>query len=718
MQKKPKMSDIANDFDAKFYLDSNSDVAKAGVDPLRHFWDHGWKEGRNPNRIFNTSLYLLKHPELKSKGLNPFWHFIVDQSSMDMALTTPKMDEIESKFSAEYYLANNPDVAAANIDPLEHFWYTGWKEGRNPSADFNTAEYINNNPKVVETNTNPLWHFLFEKGEKISSKMSKDKVKRDELIQNKKTELSTQQEISDEFDANFYLGKYRDVLDSGLDPLQHYCDTGWREGRDPNSKFSTSFYLQANDDVADAGVNPFWHYVKFGKAEGRTPRHPGGSVIERLNAMKPLSNWKQPNTNPNEKDGQITISELRKYLFRPKWNLNEGLAVSVSHDNYLENSGGVQFCIDQEESKYRQRNWTYLQFSPVQKLPILSSPVLDPNYQIEVVVNGKLIGKCPITTLINCLKGMREEIPDIQVVIHHAMGHVHRRLIELIESAGRSECFLWLHDYFTICPSFTLSRNLVEYCNAPELTSNACQLCYFGEVRAIHLAWIRELFVSVKVHLISPSEVAYQIWSGRTYLKPASVNIIPHMSLEWKNKERTEKTESRCITVGFVGTPALHKGWDVFEQLVEQYQSSGDYRFVFFGIAPITNAGIDRVPIRVSAKDPDAMITAIANECCDLVLHWASWPETFSFSTYEALSAGAFVLTNTISGNVAATIRRTGCGMIFESKDELLAFFDSEDLGVLVDDVRRKRSTSEVNYSFSDLSLELSQFSIERIQAR
>jgi hypothetical protein len=36
-------------------------------------------------------------------------------------------------FDRTYYLAQNPDVKAANVDPLLHFDQYGWKEDRDPS---------------------------------------------------------------------------------------------------------------------------------------------------------------------------------------------------------------------------------------------------------------------------------------------------------------------------------------------------------------------------------------------------------------------------------------------------------------------------------------------------------------------------------------------------------------------------------------------------------
>ena len=46
-------------------------------------------------------------------------------------LTDPLFDPV-------YYLAQNPDIAAAGADPYGHYMNQGWKEGRNPSALFNT----------------------------------------------------------------------------------------------------------------------------------------------------------------------------------------------------------------------------------------------------------------------------------------------------------------------------------------------------------------------------------------------------------------------------------------------------------------------------------------------------------------------------------------------------------------------------------------------------
>lgn len=71
------------------------------------------------------------------------------------------------------------------------------------------------------------------------------------------------------FDPIYYLYWYPDLRSEKLDPLAHYLQYGWREGRDPSAGFSTLGYLAANPDVERSGINPLLHFVEHGLAEGR-----------------------------------------------------------------------------------------------------------------------------------------------------------------------------------------------------------------------------------------------------------------------------------------------------------------------------------------------------------------------------------------------------------------------------------------------------------------
>ena len=131
-------------------------------------------------------------------------------SRLDRYWVDYSMEEFGPLFQAPWYLARNPDVAAAGAEPLAHYIQYGAAEGRNPNPIFDTRWYLSQNPDVAAT---------------------------------------------------------------GINPLAHYLASGAAEGRDPHPLFDTDWYLSQNPEVSGAGVNPLAHFLASGAREGRAP-HP------------------------------------------------------------------------------------------------------------------------------------------------------------------------------------------------------------------------------------------------------------------------------------------------------------------------------------------------------------------------------------------------------------------------------------------------------------
>lgn len=68
---------VATEFDREFYLQINSDVRVAGIDPLEHYLSDGWREGRDPNPFFSTAYYLQSSPDVRERGFDPFYHYLL-----------------------------------------------------------------------------------------------------------------------------------------------------------------------------------------------------------------------------------------------------------------------------------------------------------------------------------------------------------------------------------------------------------------------------------------------------------------------------------------------------------------------------------------------------------------------------------------------------------------------------------------------------------------
>jgi len=71
------------------------------------------------------------------------------------------------------------------------------------------------------------------------------------------------------FDKIYYAKTYKDMRNSLLSALDHYCAYGIKEDRKPNAEFDPVWYREHYSDVKEAGVDPFLHYLTNGKEWGR-----------------------------------------------------------------------------------------------------------------------------------------------------------------------------------------------------------------------------------------------------------------------------------------------------------------------------------------------------------------------------------------------------------------------------------------------------------------
>ncbi|WP_245453926.1 glycosyltransferase [Bradyrhizobium sp. AC87j1] len=67
-------SDLA-EFDANYYLAAHPDVKSAGVDPYWHYVSFGEREGRKPNPNFDPKFYLATYGDVRRENMNAFEHY-------------------------------------------------------------------------------------------------------------------------------------------------------------------------------------------------------------------------------------------------------------------------------------------------------------------------------------------------------------------------------------------------------------------------------------------------------------------------------------------------------------------------------------------------------------------------------------------------------------------------------------------------------------------
>lgn len=64
------------------------------------------------------------------------------------------------------------------------------------------------------------------------------------------------------FDPSYYILHNPAVVIAGQDPLQHWLDSGWRQGLAPHPLFDTGWYLRQHPSLADGDHNPISHYLQ------------------------------------------------------------------------------------------------------------------------------------------------------------------------------------------------------------------------------------------------------------------------------------------------------------------------------------------------------------------------------------------------------------------------------------------------------------------------
>jgi hypothetical protein len=71
-----------------------------------------------------------------------------------------RLIEKSGLFDAGWYLKHAPEAAASKLDPLEHYFYVGWKKGLSPSPHFDAAWYRAFYNDVGAAGWEPLLHFI------------------------------------------------------------------------------------------------------------------------------------------------------------------------------------------------------------------------------------------------------------------------------------------------------------------------------------------------------------------------------------------------------------------------------------------------------------------------------------------------------------------------------------------------------------------------------
>lgn len=166
-------------FDAEWYRRTYSDAAASRLAPLEHFARHGSKELRDPGPEFNSKWYFESYSDVREGDLEPVFHYlsIGKAQNRQIRASSAHARQLDPKSAAGFsrrrelvlasgfldrgwYLRKYRDVAAAGLDPLDHFVEYGSPELRDPGPQFEAKWYLDEHPEVEESGLEPIYHYI------------------------------------------------------------------------------------------------------------------------------------------------------------------------------------------------------------------------------------------------------------------------------------------------------------------------------------------------------------------------------------------------------------------------------------------------------------------------------------------------------------------------------------------------------------------------------
>ena len=153
-------------FDGAWFLARNPDLQDGSHRALIHWHRYGWQENRWPNPCFDPAYYRFRNPACTGDPLlhyilvgetagarpvlyfDPAWyrvHYGVSTGELCLShyLRYRHSGQVSPlpEFDAAFYMRENPDVADAGMDPIEHYLVRGFSEGRAPCPGFDPRRW-------------------------------------------------------------------------------------------------------------------------------------------------------------------------------------------------------------------------------------------------------------------------------------------------------------------------------------------------------------------------------------------------------------------------------------------------------------------------------------------------------------------------------------------------------------------------------------------------
>lgn len=372
--------------------------------------------------------------------------------------------------------------------------------------------------------------------------------------------------------------------------------------------------------------------------------------------------------------------------------ISDKAILSLSSGNPLVDSSGTSKVISRDMGLFMSEGYSYILLFPI--CASLSGDV-EGRYvdcrSYGVVCDGQYCGISTAAELISVFENMMARGVSFEALhIHHLIRNNLNRTLFVLSVFNILKVVVYLHDYYLLCPC---ALNLLDSESSPcgLVLSSSCEGCPLVPSRSRKLGRLRAFFegLGADVVFIAPSKVPALLWKRFGSIPSSDVVVVPHQILQGVYDGNRESVGSvDRLTVGFVGSQREAKGWSLWKRIVSEV-SREDYSFVQFGSGSEKSELFDQVPVFTHLQGKNAMVNALRKAGLEVALLLSNWPETYSYTAYECLASGAFVITLGNSGNIAEVVRERRCGVVCKNGEEVIGLLqDKLKLVSLINDCR------------------------------
>lgn len=234
-----------------------------------------------------------------------------------------------------------------------------------------------------------------------------------------------------------------------------------------------------------------------------------------------------------------------------------------------------------------------------------------------------------------------------QVMINELVAYEHiaqvQQFIIGLKKNFKTEITMLCHDFYPVCPSIYLLNDQQKHCFLPA-NLEECEKCYHNNTNKMNLeynsiaSWrsIWAEFLSQCDHVITFSE------NTKSYYEQCYPDIhyevVPHQVDYIEPVEKIDKT-SDLITIGYIGNMMPSKGSEILIRMAELIEEQGlNARIVVIG--PNLSTSANEHLLIHGKYSRDELPELMKEYQVDIVFIASIWPETFSYTTEEAIKMG------------------------------------------------------------------------------